>query len=217
MQFNKNNIVILSMVLLLAIVGYAFNIYESNQYISTDDDGISSTAAFGGEDYITSYDDGLTGVEENAETKTAQEEYNPFNDTDQSSVSIIEKDKDIDKVSVTNSSFFSEYILDREKRRSLEVDIWQNIINNKNTGDKYKELAQKEIVKIVSLIEKEMMMERLIVSRGFNNALVFLADESITVIVETDELTQAQVAQIQDIVVRKTKLDPNNIRIMKKD
>ena len=95
--------------------------------------------------------------------------------------------------------------------------MWQNIIESEKAEPTFKTLAQQEIVKIVALTEKEMIIENLIVSRGFKDALVFLTEDSVTVLVEAKELTPTNVAQIQDIVVRKTKIDANNIKIMKKD
>ncbi|HRS21871.1 MAG TPA: SpoIIIAH-like family protein, partial [Clostridia bacterium] len=117
----------------------------------------------------------------------------------------------------TAASFFSEYRIERDKNRSKEVEMWQDIINSDKAEENFKNMAQQEIVKIVSLTDKEMIIENLIISRGFNDALVFLTDDSATVIVEAKELTSSNIAQIQDIVVRKTKLDPKNIKIMKKN
>jgi stage III sporulation protein AH len=95
--------------------------------------------------------------------------------------------------------------------------MWQDIINSEKAEENFKSMAQQELVKIVALTEKEMIIENLIAARGFNDALVFLTDDSATVIVDAKELTPSNIAQIQDIVVRKTKLDPKDIKIMKKN
>ncbi|NLN49403.1 MAG: SpoIIIAH-like family protein, partial [Clostridiales bacterium] len=88
---------------------------------------------------------------------------------------------------------------------------------SERTEETFKTLAQDEIVKIVALTEKEMIIENLIIARGFKDALVFLTDDSVTVLVEANELNPTNIAQIQDIVMRKTKLGANSIKIMKKD
>ena len=62
-----------------------------------------------------------------------------------------------------------------------------------------------------------MIIEQLVMSLGFSDALVFLTDDSATVLVETKDLTSAQVARVQDILIRKTKFSPANIKIMKKN
>ena len=95
--------------------------------------------------------------------------------------------------------------------------MWQNIIESEKAEATFKNLAQQEIVKLVALTEKEMIIENLIIAKGFKDALVFLTDDSVTVLVGAKELTSANVAQIQDIVMTKTKIDAKNIKIMKKD
>jgi len=139
-----------------------------------------------------------------------------INEEKKSSITVVESKKeeeDQDQV----SSFFTEYRLERDKNRSKEYDMWQNIINSDKAEPTFKTLAQEEIVKIVALTEKEMIIENLILARGFKDALVFLTDDSATVVVAAKELTPANVAQIQDIVMTKTKIPASNIKIMLKD
>jgi stage III sporulation protein AH len=123
----------------------------------------------------------------------------------------------VEASSSSAATFFSEYRMERDKNRSKEVEMWQEVINNQNTEKTFKNLAQQELVKIVSLTEKEMIIEQLVISLGFSDSLVFLTDDSATVIVETKELTASDVAKVQDILIRKTKFSPANIKIMKKD
>lgn len=193
-HLNRKTIAICSLVLMLFVIGYAYNAFTSSKYetfkLDLNEDFSSDFSEFE-----------ETGIsKENAE----------------GSVSIIEsqKEQDIEK---EGSSFFTEYKIERDKNRSKEYDMWQNIIESEKAEPTFKTLAQQEIVKIVALTEKEMIIENLIVSRGFKDALVFLTEDSVTVLVEAKELTPTNVAQIQDIVVRKTKIDANNIKIMKKD
>lgn len=192
MQLKKKNIIICSMILLLFVVGYAYNSFTSErladanldpeaQVISTEEErGAEQSDMMSAEGAVVIEDSGSEAVEAAA-------------------------------------SFFSEYRIERDKNRSKEVEMWQDIINSDKAEENFKDMAQQEIVKIVSLTDKEMIIENLIISRGFNDALVFLTDDSATVIVEAKELTPSNIAQIQDIVVRKTKLDPKNIKIMKKN
>lgn len=193
MRVNRKTIIICSLIVLLFIVGYAYNTFTNSQYTSVDYT-IDDTSIIKTEDNIT----------QNTEN------------TGEGSIAIVEENKE-EALESSSSAFFYEYRIERDKNRSQEREMWEDIINNQNTDQTFKNLAQQELVKIVSLTEKEMIIENLIISRGFNDALVFMTDDSVTVIVDTKELTQAQVAQIQDIVVSKTKVSPSNIKIMKKD
>ena len=194
MQVKKKNLIICSMIILLFVVGYAYNSFTSDRLTDANLD----------------LDAQVIGTDEMgmpAETAGTEEAAGP----------IVIEDSGSEALETTAASFFSEYRIERDKNRSKEVEMWQDIINSDKAEENFKNMAQQEIVKIVSLTDKEMIIENLIISRGFNDALVFLTDDSATVIVEAKELTSSNIAQIQDIVVRKTKLDPKNIKIMKKN
>ena len=201
MQVRRKNIVICSMIILLFVVGYAYNSFTSERLADANldlDAQVINTDEANAVDQVDKTAAEMTGAE-------------PEGDA-----AVIE-DKSNEAIETAGASFFSEYRLERDKNRSKEVEMWQDIINSDKAEENFKSMAQQELVKIVSLTEKEMIIENLIVARGFNDALVFLTDESATVIVEAKELTSSNIAQIQDIIVRKTKLDPKNIKIMKKN
>ena len=62
-------------------------------------------------------------------------------------------------------------------------------------------------------IEKETAAEAMIESKGFKEAYVRIDDDTVDVVVDKDTLTDAEVAQIEDIVKRKTGMEPSKIRI----
>lgn len=193
-HLNRKTITICSLVLMLFVIGYAYNTFTSSKY----------------ETFKLDFDEDMAAdFEEYSEINASKENKEEI-------VSIIESPKEQD-LAQESASFFTEYRLERDKNRSKEYDMWQNIIESEKAEPTFKNLAQQEIVKLVALTEKEMIIENLIIARGFKDALVFLTDDSVTVLVETKELTPANVAQIQDIVIRKTKINSNNIKIMKKD
>lgn len=207
MQFKRKNIVICSMILLLFVVGYAYNMFTTDNYISVNYDlGIDKDNSTSDITTDNETDIGEAISTDQPSTDAAQE------------AAVIEKNPSAVQTSGSAAStFFTEYRMEREKNRSKEVEMWQEVINNQNTEKTFKNLAQEELVKIVALTEKEMIVENLVMALGFSDALAFLTDDSATVIVETKELAPSDVAKIQDIVIRKTKLSPTNIKIMKKD
>ena len=193
-HLNRKTIAICSLVLILFVIGYAYNQFTNSNFETLNLE-LEEDMAEGFGDY-----DVTATVVDNKE----------------GSVSIIESSKEQENETEI-SSFFSEYRLERDKNRSKEYDMWQNIIESEKAEATFKNLAQQEIVKLVALTEKEMIIENLIIAKGFKDALVFLTDDSVTVLVGAKELTSANVAQIQDIVMTKTKIDAKNIKIMKKD
>ncbi len=201
MQVRRKNIIICSMIILLFVVGYAYNSFTSERLA---DSSLDLDAQVINTEEGTVADQGDNMSKETPGTNEGGE------------AAVIEENNN-EAIETASASFFSEYRLERDKNRSKEVEMWQDIINSEKAEENFKNMAQQELVKIVSLTEKEMIIENLIVARGFNDALVFLTDDSATVIVEAKELTPSNIAQIQDIVERKTKLDAKNIKIMKKN
>ena len=61
-----------------------------------------------------------------------------------------------------------------------------------------------------------MIAENLIKAKGFENLVIFVNDDSISVIVKTNELEQDKVAQIQNIISRELKVDADKIHISNK-
>lgn len=201
MQVRRKSIIICSMIILLFVVGYAYNSFTSDKLADANFD----------------LDAQVINTEEAAAVDTEQKASAEIPVEEQGGEAAVIEDSSNEAIETASASFFSEYRLEREKNRSKEVEMWEDIINNEKAEENFKNMAQQELVKIVSLTEKEMIIENLIVARGFNDALVFLTDDSATVIVEAKELTSANIAQIQDIVERKTKLPPKSIKIMKKN
>ena len=61
-----------------------------------------------------------------------------------------------------------------------------------------------------------MICENLIQTKGFENSVVFVNGESVSVIIETSELSKEQVAQIQNIISREMNAKAENIHISNK-
>lgn len=207
MQLKRKNIVICSMILLLFVVGYAYNMFTTENYIGVNYDLEIDEGNFIGEDM----------GEADALPEDSEASAQPEEDIGEAAAVIEPEQPAVEASSSAAATFFSEYRMEREKNRSKEVEMWQEVINSQNTEATFKNLAQQELVKIVALTEKEMIIEQLVMSLGFSDALVFLTDDSATVIVEAEDLSSSQVAKIQDILVRKTKFSPANIKIMKKN
>ncbi|HSH36384.1 SpoIIIAH-like family protein [Schnuerera sp.] len=119
--------------------------------------------------------------------------------------------------SLISKNYFIEQRLSRDKLRAGLIDRLNEIVNNDNTNDEIRTEAQKKIMKIGELSEKELVIEGLIKAKGFEEVLIFLTDENAKVIVSIDELTEQDVVKILDVVIGETNLDTSNIKIMKKN
>lgn len=116
-----------------------------------------------------------------------------------------------------SKNYFVEYRLSRDKLRATLIDRLDEIVNNSNTNDKVREDAQREIMVLGDVSQKELQIEGLIKGKGYNDALVFLTDEDIKIVVSTDELNEQDMVKILEIVHSETEYDTNNIKIMKNE
>ena len=111
------------------------------------------------------------------------------------------------------SAVVAEAKMTREQIRAKNKETLQQIIDNKELSDKQKKDAVSQMVKMTELSEKEAAAETLLASKDFNDAVVSIADESADVVVNAKELTEANRAQITDIVTRKTGVSAENVVI----
>lgn len=110
-------------------------------------------------------------------------------------------------------NYFEEVKLSREQTRAKNKDRLTQLANNENATDEQKEEAMKEIMNMVNIIEKETATENTLVAKGFNEAIVTILDDSVEVIINSQELTEQHISQIEDIVKRKTECQENRIVI----
>ena len=112
-----------------------------------------------------------------------------------------------------SSAYFAEAKLDREQSRAKQKDILNEMLENENISKEQKEKCTNSMLELQQRIEKETAAEAMIKSKGFREAYVRMDDETVDVVVEKGTLTDAEVAQIEDIVKRKTGMDVSKIRI----
>lgn len=109
--------------------------------------------------------------------------------------------------SLSGAKLLKEQVRARNKETLLEI------INNVNISDEQKQEAIDGMIAITDAAEKETAAEILLQAKGFDDAVVSIADGMVDVVINTSDLTEAQRAKIEDIVVRKTGIGAENIVI----
>ncbi len=107
----------------------------------------------------------------------------------------------------------SEAKLLKEQVRAKNKEALMEIINSAALSDEQKQNAVDTMVAMTNIAEKEMAAEILLEAKGFSDVVVSISDSGVDVVVNEPELTEAQRAQIEDIVKRKTDVDAANIII----
>lgn len=116
-----------------------------------------------------------------------------------------------------SAEFYAEYKLERERNRSRQMEVLREMIQAKDTSPVVKNDAQRRLLSLLEMGEKEMQLESLLLAEGFVQPLVFLTEDGATVCVAGPELTPAMAAKIGDLTTRITKLLPQQVVIMVKN
>lgn len=114
------------------------------------------------------------------------------------------------------SDFFIDYKLERDRLRSQEADYLRELINNPNATQQSKDKAQEDLIGLSQKVEKEMIVENLIKAKGFEDSVLFLSKNTANVVVKTEKLSQKEVAQITDIVMKATEIPLDKITIIER-
>jgi len=114
----------------------------------------------------------------------------------------------------TTGNFFTNYRTDRADTRNQEILYLDAIIASETTSAEAKTAAEAERLNLVTSMDMVMTIESLLVSKGFQNAVVSTSAGNISVIVETSGLTNDEVAQICDVVINNSNYSIDNIKII---
>lgn len=101
----------------------------------------------------------------------------------------------------------------REQVRAKNKETLQSIIDSDSLSDAQKQDAVAQMVAMTDIAEKEAAAETMLASKGFSDSVVSISDDSADVVVNASELTEANRAQIEDIVTRKTGVSAQNVVI----
>lgn len=113
----------------------------------------------------------------------------------------------------SGNQYFAELRLERDKMYSQMLESYQKILSNSQISETQKEISENEIKKINDTRNAIMIAENLIKNKGFQDLIIFINGDSISIIVKAKELKEEQIAQIQNIISRELKGEIENIHI----
>jgi stage III sporulation protein AH len=111
------------------------------------------------------------------------------------------------------SAFFLESKIKREQTRAYSVELLVEMMNNENLGEEQKVEAANQMIDLQERIEMEAAAESILEAKGFTNVFVRVDETDVDVVVSADALTDAELAQIYDVVSRKTGFEAESITI----
>lgn len=208
---RKNQIVITALVVMVALAGYLSLTEKEELAVTTSNQSVEDAAVadISDEDIVLDGDGNLNGVSSSAVSGSAGSEA-----VINTNVASKENAGEAVLVSTTVAgNYFDEAKLSREQTRAKNKETLTGIVNNANVSAEKKDKAMNEIMKMTTISEKETATENMLAAKGFSEAIVTISDESVDVVINAENLTEQQIAQIADIVKRKTECDPGQIVI----
>lgn len=199
---KKNQLTILVLALMLITAGYLN--YNDNIQTSTE------IASIGDATLVSS---NLS----NTVSNQVQNEINTISNIENTnSVLAEEKSTQTNADISSNQEYFASSRLERDTMYSQMLEAYQKIIDSKTSTEKQKTSAQEEIDKINKAKNAIMISENLIKTKGFEEVVIFSNDDSISVVINKEELGKEDIAQVQSIIAREMNAKIDNIHIMNK-
>ena len=114
------------------------------------------------------------------------------------------------------NDYFASAALTRQQSRDEAIDVLKLVTDSEEATDEVKAEAQAKISKIATDIQNEANIETLVKAKGFEECVAVIGDESVSVIVKSEELLAKQTAQILAIVYETTGVAPDKVSIINK-
>lgn len=113
----------------------------------------------------------------------------------------------------TVADFLAQSKLNRENVRGKNKEDLLSIINNEALSQEERQGAIDTMLALTTNADKENATETLLNAKGFQNTFVSIVDGKVDVVIGKGEITDAERAQVEDIVKSKTEIGVENIEI----
>lgn len=209
---KKNQVIIYTIAVLLMVAGYLNYSTNTGEALEASANEVANTANIGDARLVST-----DPVDKNA----ANELQNTINVTNTSNTNTTAENITNNTTTQTSSTvstddYFAKSKLERDTMYSQMLETYENVLNSNNSLETQKQSATEEITKINNTKNSIMVCENLLKTKGFDSSVIFVNGNSISVIIGADELTQEEIAQVQNIISREMSADIQNIHISTK-
>lgn len=191
--FRKNQLIVTALALMIAAAGYFNYTYEANEK------EIATMAE-------------KSNKKENSDTKskekkTAKAESDAAMGDETAGETVLTES---DSIAISKAAALK---MDREQARAAGKATLLDVVNNKNLTEAERQSAVDELAKITDISEREAACEMMLQSKGFEEVIVSISGDGADVVVNKKEVTDAERAQIEDVIQRKGGISPDHIVI----
>lgn len=209
---KKNQVIIYTIAVLLMVAGYLNYSTNTGEALEASTNEVANVANIGDARLVST-----DPVTENA----TNESQNTTNVTNTSNTNTTAENTTNNTTTQTSSTvsaddYFAKSKLERDTMYSQMLETYENVLDSDNSLETQKQSATEEITKINNTKNSIMVCENLLKTKGFDNSVIFVNGDSISVIIGAEQLTQEEIAQVQNIISREMSADIQNIHISTK-
>lgn len=206
---RNNQVIITALAIMIAIAGYLNFSNKSSKNI-----GMSGEFYEAKKDVITTEKPKATeGTQAKSEENDIEEVIN--SKVEEQKVADNSEGENIGEAVLVNSNISLDYFytvkLNREQTRAKNKEELIKVAENNELSDKEKEIAVNKIIELTANSERENASEMMLKAKGFTNSVVSIVDGKVDVVIDADTITEEQVAQVVDVVNRKTGIENDKI------
>ncbi len=123
---------------------------------------------------------------------------------------------DVTQTPVTVSSYFDTARLSRQQSRDTALSLLREASEQENVDQAALDEANRAIQTLAGYTMLETQIENLVIAKGYADCVVFMSENSISVVVSAaeDGLQTEDVAKITDIVLNETTYAADQIKIL---
>lgn len=221
-SLKRNQVIITVLVFMIAVAAY-LNTQQTPDSLKPTSLAMSENTYEPEEiDFFSGYNEQMAEVEDNQTADINNEEValnlDESTGSDSINATITKKDATLNNEDVTVSKnietdYFAEEKLAREQSRAEQVEQLTTYVANNNLDQDAKSKAAANLIEIQERIEKENSAEALLKAKGFNEVYVRIDNDTVDVVINKAELSDTDIAQIEEIVNRKTGYSVGKINI----
>ena len=198
--FRKNQVIIAALAVMIAVAGY---LNYSGRIFGGKEDAAATSGELANKELLDISEEDATATAGDIESQDKELADGSVEGTPGEAV----------LTSGEASAVVAEAKVSREQVRAKGKESLMEIIDNTNLNDAQKQDAVNQMIAMTDLAEKEAAAETLLASKGFTESVVSVTSDQADVVVNASELSDANRAQIEDIVARKTGVAAENIVI----
>ena len=147
----------------------------------------------------------VDSIKNYGEAEFVKRDYNQFKE---------EETENVAAISTKSNEYFAQARLNRQKSRDESIEALKKMLDESGSDKQSRDKLIEEASALSKTIESEGKIENIIKAKGFSDVMVYLQGEKVTVIIKTKGLKNSQVAQIKDVVITETDIDPEKISIV---